>query len=67
MAPPLPPRHPRTPNAQIAVKPKEGPAEGETAFLREGDDAWEAKTWRQVIKLKEDMWRSRVGVRDGES
>lgn len=67
MAPPLPPRHPRTPNAQIAVKAKEGPADGETAFLRDGDEAWEAKTWRQVIKLKEDMWRSRVGVRDGES
>lgn len=25
-------------------------------------DGWEIRAWKQVIKLKEDMWRARVGV-----
>ena len=28
------------------------------------EDSWEAKTWRQVVKLKEAMWRARIGVVD---
>lgn len=30
-------------------------------------DAWEAKTWREVIRLKEDMWKARVGVTEGDA
>lgn len=57
-APPLPARHPQTPkqNRQSRVEEK--------TYLE--DEEWEAKTWRMIIKLKEDMWKTRVGVVDGE-
>jgi hypothetical protein len=29
-------------------------------------DSWEAKTWREVVRLKEDMWKARVGLVEGE-
>jgi hypothetical protein len=56
--PPLPARHPQTPkqNRQSRVEEK--------TYLE--DEEWEAKTWRMIIKLKEDMWKTRVGVYDGE-
>jgi hypothetical protein len=56
--PPLPARHPQTPkqNRQSRVEEK--------TYLE--DEEWEAKTWRMIIKLKEDMWKTRVGVVDGE-
>jgi hypothetical protein len=25
-------------------------------------DSWESKTWKEVVRLKEEMWRARVGV-----
>jgi len=57
-APPLPARHPQTPkqNRQSRVEEK--------IYLN--DEEWEAKTWRTIIRLKEDMWKTRVGVVDGE-
>lgn len=56
--PPLPARHPQTPkqNRQSRIEEK--------TYLE--DEEWEAKTWRMIIKLKEDMWKTRVGVVDGE-
>jgi hypothetical protein len=39
----------------------EGDAEAETETETE---TWEARTWKQVISLKEAMWRARVGVVD---
>ncbi|BEJ14942.1 hypothetical protein CspHIS471_0407090 [Cutaneotrichosporon sp. HIS471] len=29
-------------------------------------EGWEARTWRQVVRLKEDMWRARVGAIDDD-
>lgn len=70
--PPLPPRHPRTPNAPVEgrtsseeMPPPPLPVpRTEKSFL--AGDAWETRTWRQVVKLKEDMWRARVGVVDDD-
>lgn len=62
-APPLPARHPKTPTMPLHVKT--GPIEGEQAYLSEDDDSWEARTWRQVLKLKEEMWRKRLGISEG--
>lgn len=42
----------------------EGQAPREKTFLA-GDD-WEVRTWKQVVRLKEDMWRARVGVVDDQ-
>ena len=54
--PPLPPRNPRTPTAQIA----EPTSDGHKTYLI--GDGWDVKTWKHVIRLKEEMWRARVGV-----
>jgi hypothetical protein len=56
--PPLPARHPQTPkqNRQSRIEEK--------TYLE--DEEWEAKTWKMIIKLKEEMWKTRVGVVDGE-
>jgi len=56
--PPLPARHPRTPkqNRQSRIE--------ERTYLE--DEDWEAKTWRMIVKLKEDMWKTRIGVVDGD-
>ena len=60
--PPLPPRKPPgTPSGVI----NDEIADGDKRWLGPDSSGWEAKTWRQVVKLKEDMWRARVGV--GES
>ncbi|ORY30392.1 hypothetical protein BCR39DRAFT_529653 [Naematelia encephala] len=65
-APPaLPPRHPRTPTSQVQMQDNQvsmGDADGLKAFL--GSEGWEARTWRQVVKLKEGMWKARIGVVD---
>jgi len=29
-------------------------------------DSWEAKTWREIVRLKEDMWKARVGLVEAE-
>ncbi|CAD6581844.1 MAG: hypothetical protein TREMPRED_003098 [Tremellales sp. Tagirdzhanova-0007] len=56
MRPPLPPRNPRTPTAQLE-KPT---SDGLKTYL--SGDGWDVKTWKNVIRLKEEMWRARVGV-----
>lgn len=38
--------------------------DGGRAFVT--GEGWEARAWRQVVRLKEDMWRARVGVVDDE-
>lgn len=64
-APPLPPRHPRTPKSENRDSRVD-----EKTFLREvdpsegGGEEWESKTWKMVLKLKEQMWKTRVGVVD---
>ncbi|OCF45880.1 hypothetical protein I317_00368 [Kwoniella heveanensis CBS 569] len=74
-APPLPPRHPKTPTMGLQVHSANGPndnhsnnptgsAEGEKRFLAGRDEGWEAKTWKSVIRLKEEMFKARVGVMD---
>ncbi|GHJ87176.1 hypothetical protein NliqN6_3578 [Naganishia liquefaciens] len=30
-------------------------------------DSWEGKTWREVVRLKEEMWKARVGVTEAET
>lgn len=61
--PPLPPRQPKTPTMP-SVQSRQDRPEGERGYLKEDDDSWEAKTWRQLVKLKEEMWRRRTGVSD---
>ncbi|WVR04632.1 hypothetical protein IAU60_001643 [Kwoniella sp. DSM 27419] len=62
--PPLPARHPKTP-VMGSNASSSGPLapEGEKRFLGE-EDKWEEKTWKSVVRLKEEMWRTRVGVVD---
>ena len=62
-APPLPPRHPQT--------PKQGNRDSrveEKTYLRliehGEEEEWESKTWKMVVKLKEQMWKTRLGVVD---
>lgn len=59
--PPLPARHPKTPTA---VQVKESTPEGEKRWIKENSDVWEEKAWRMIVKLKEGMWRARIGVND---
>ncbi|EIW71259.1 hypothetical protein TREMEDRAFT_67650 [Tremella mesenterica DSM 1558] len=59
--PPLPPRHPKTPTMQIEVMA----GERERSYIGERDDGWDAKMWTNVVRLKESIWRTRVGVIDG--
>jgi hypothetical protein len=61
--PPLPARQapPQTPKNRYSRI-------DEKTYLPHGEDEdWEAKTWRMIMKLKEDMWKTRVGVVDGET
>lgn len=30
--------------------------------VQEEVDSWESKTWREVVRLKEEIWKARVGV-----
>jgi len=59
--PPLPARHPQTP-ANPSVQ--EARIEGEKSWMKDDSEAWEEKTWRTVLRLKEGMWKARVGVSD---
>ena len=59
--PPLPARHPQTP-ANPSVPDHH--VEGEKRWMKEDSEAWEDKTWRTVLRLKEGMWKARVGVSD---
>ena len=60
--PPLPPRQPQTPrqNRDSRVEEK--------TYLRSveqgEEEEWESKTWKMVVKLKEQMWKTRMGVVD---
>ncbi|WVQ98067.1 hypothetical protein IAU59_005189 [Kwoniella sp. CBS 9459] len=73
--PPLPPRHPKTPTMGAAAINSNGNANGESSgswssssgekrYLDAGEESWEAKTWKSVIRLKEEMLKARVGVVD---
>lgn len=65
--PPLPARHPKTPNMESAPRKEEKTFLPDTTKAQEGEEEdWESKTWKQVIKLKEAMWRTRVGVVEEE-
>ncbi|OCF76950.1 hypothetical protein I204_02659 [Kwoniella mangroviensis CBS 8886] len=62
--PPLPPRHPKTPVLQLSNSTG---TEGEKRYFSigdKGDHSWEGKTWEKIVKLKEEMWKSRIGVLD---
>jgi hypothetical protein len=70
--PRLPPRsHGRTTSNVTTVPGTRGPSGVSTSSAAvtgkekpqyvEGD-GWEAKTWKEVIRLKEEMWMARVGV-----
>jgi hypothetical protein len=70
--PRLPPRsHGRTTSNVTTVPGSRGPSGVSTSSAAvtgkekpqyiEGD-GWEAKTWKEVIRLKEEMWMARVGV-----
>ncbi len=57
-APALPPRsHARTLSSM--------PAGPHASRYVEGDD-WETKTWREIVRLKEEMWMARLGVVAGD-
>jgi hypothetical protein len=45
-----------------SARPVDGAAATATGEVEE--DTWEAKSWRQIVRLKEAMWRARVGVVD---
>ncbi|OWZ72438.1 hypothetical protein AYX14_02173 [Cryptococcus neoformans] len=74
-APPLPPRHAAT---QFAPPPRrrlpsqqpvpEGEEKKDKTYLSENAEreSWEDKTWKGVVRLKENMWKARVGVVDEE-
>ncbi|WVF69791.1 hypothetical protein IAT40_004570 [Kwoniella sp. CBS 6097] len=69
IAPPLPPRHPKTPTMGVHTANGSstggaGGVEGEKKFLDGADESWEAKTWKSVIRLKEEMFKARVGLVD---
>ena len=59
--PPLPPRHPVTPSNPVHPDPH---VEGEKRWMKHESDVWEEKTWKTILKLKEGMWKARVGVSD---
>jgi hypothetical protein len=60
---------PRTPisaplgSLRAAQTESENPPEQPAKTFATGD-AWEVRAWKQIIALKEDMWRTRVGVVD---
>ncbi|ADV22251.1 hypothetical protein CNJ00770 [Cryptococcus gattii WM276] len=74
-APPLPPRNVPT---QFAPPPRrrlasqqpvpEGEEKKDKTYLSESAEGenWEDKTWKGVVRLKENMWKARVGVVDEE-
>jgi hypothetical protein len=61
-APKLPPRS--TGNRASLVPGNSAPSTTGKRYV-EGD-SWEAKTWKEVVRLKEDMWRARVGLVEDE-
>lgn len=66
LLPPPPPRR-----VVSGATAKDGPAPPSPRLPTEEKtfatgESWEVRTWRQIVKLKEDMWRARVGVVDDE-
>ena len=55
---------PKLPNRASMVPGTTAPSKTGKRYV-EGD-SWEAKTWREVVRLKEDMWKARVGLVEGE-
>ncbi|WVQ76024.1 hypothetical protein IAR50_005660 [Cryptococcus sp. DSM 104548] len=76
--PPLPPRRgisdaPLAPPPRRRVHSQQAAAEAEDkkdkTFCVDGSEegqkeSWEEKTWKGVVRLKENMWKARVGVVD---
>jgi hypothetical protein len=58
------PAPPKLPNRASMVPGTTAPSKTGKRYV-EGD-SWEAKTWREVVRLKEDMWKARVGLVEGE-
>ena len=61
------PTPPRLPPRLPPRKPQRASADSETLvtnakWLDPNSGSWEVKTWKMVVKLKEDMWKARVGV-----
>lgn len=63
-APPIPPRHARQDSLNDTPTPA---AADKTAWkYLAGEDSWDNKAWREIIRLKEEMWQARVGVHELE-
>lgn len=66
-APALPPRTSMEKRGSLqspGIKIKEDESTGSTitAGAQEEADSWESKTWREVVRLKEEIFKARVGV-----
>ncbi|KAJ9122371.1 hypothetical protein QFC22_001793 [Naganishia vaughanmartiniae] len=46
----------------IKMKDEETTSGAVSGGVHEEADSWESKTWREVVRLKEEIWRARVGV-----
>lgn len=55
---------PKLPNRASMIPGTSAPSKDGKRYV-EGD-SWEAKTWREVVRLKEDMWKARVGLVEAE-
>ncbi|WRT64761.1 uncharacterized protein IL334_001695 [Kwoniella shivajii] len=67
--PALPPRtNPKTPILQNSTHTPSMTTEGEKRFLSTNENgesiSWEGKTWEKIVRLKEQMWKARIGVID---
>lgn len=63
-APPaIPPRHAR----QDSLNDTPTPAANKSAWKYLADEeSWDNKAWKEIIRLKEEMWQARVGVHESE-
>ncbi|WWC86897.1 uncharacterized protein L201_001776 [Kwoniella dendrophila CBS 6074] len=77
--PPLPPRNLKTPILQVSSNTDSSSSSSTSTMtnnekryfitstsITENNNVitWENKTWEKIIKLKEEMWKSRIGVLD---
>ncbi|KAK0543520.1 hypothetical protein OC846_006387, partial [Tilletia horrida] len=67
--PPLPPHPltaPRTAIPMLSTSTVSKSSWGHASSFPQAALAWEEKVWQEVVKLKEDMWKARIGVREPE-
>ncbi|WWC67959.1 uncharacterized protein I206_101878 [Kwoniella pini CBS 10737] len=70
LPPALPPRHPKTPTLQSNSNSNSNTIiDGKRYFnikskIDDLDNQWEEKTWEKIVKLKEEMFKARIGVID---